>query len=78
MIRWFLLELNACILIDHHIDGAVRSEAVHLGEPVGGVDEEPDLLAVLPGEVFLGGLEGLVDASRIATDGTTMMNLLQP
>lgn len=47
---------------DHHIDGTVRSEAVHLGEPVGGVDEEPDLLAILPGEVFLSGLEGLVDA----------------
>ena len=47
---------------DHHIDGAVRSEAVHLGEPVGGVDEEPDLLAILSGKVLLGGLEGLVDA----------------
>ena len=47
---------------DHHIDGTIRSEAVHLSEPVGGVDEEPNLLAVLPGKVLLGGLEGLVDA----------------
>lgn len=51
---------------DHHIDCTVRVEAVRLGESVGGTDEEPDLLSVLPGEVLLGGLKRLVDT---LTDG---------
>ena len=47
---------------DHDIDGTVRGKAVHLGEPVRGVDKKADFLAVFPGKVFLGGLKGFVDA----------------
>ena len=54
-----------------------KGEAVYLCELGGIIDEESNLLSILLSEMLLSGLEGLVDAPRMAIDGTTMMKLLQ-
>ncbi len=64
---------------NHHFDIGTGGKLPHVGQLGRVVDEVPAWhVVVLQAEMLLRDLKGFVDALRMATDGTTITNLVNP